>query len=240
MKDPPIPWPEIFYQHEYNLNSQLEICSKLGEQLSADASSFQALSSIIHQTQQLMNDAKKLKNEFLPRKRGGSGMNGPEKNGSFIVHEGKKRRHNADDDPMPGSSTLVTKSKLKRARVDGPINTPATATVHETEPEGEVEDISEEVERRLRLREEYRRKRRDKPQTKRKRESLDSSYEESEGRPNSSSQRRKKLKADNTNSSDARGLEQDDTTVTRSKRKPSDEHSLLKMHEDHRRKRTKT
>ncbi|KAL1961117.1 hypothetical protein VTO42DRAFT_3062 [Malbranchea cinnamomea] len=93
----------------------------------------------------------------------------------------KNKKRLRDEEASNSSSSRISyssytgkKVKTKNTPADGPEDPPQNSDNTQYKPKIEFEDISDEVERRLRLREEQRQKRKQPPQKKRKRDSTGS------------------------------------------------------------------
>ncbi|KAK2864973.1 hypothetical protein FQN49_004037 [Arthroderma sp. PD_2] len=214
-----VAWSELFLQHELNINKHLELCSKVRQHVSPSGVSFQAISSMIAQSQRFIEEVKKLRQEFMPQSTGtrlsarpnslrypeasarsrlngvsGSGEadNIPSAKGespSFIFdadptpptatqrsQNRKKRSRNLDDSLIIANSHVRETPSLKKTKLlprDPPAADGSISNQPSSIPQIELEDISQEVEARLKLREETRRKKGEK-RRKRKRGSIGS------------------------------------------------------------------
>ncbi|KAJ5690619.1 hypothetical protein N7462_005011, partial [Penicillium macrosclerotiorum] len=135
----------VFTQHETVLQSHLELLDSVKCHVATDCEAFRTVSAMVTKTIQSINQSKMMRKH----------MNGQKKDVSIV------------DSREPSSDARAPKRKrdITSQPGVGPENTSNTPTSgsHETE------DISEEVQRRLRIKEELRRKKNSK---KRKRESL--------------------------------------------------------------------
>ncbi|PGG95533.1 hypothetical protein AJ79_10002 [Helicocarpus griseus UAMH5409] len=62
-----VSWPELFSQHESNLNRHLEICGMVKQHVVPESSSFLRISSMVDRTQELLRQLEGLRIEFMPQ-----------------------------------------------------------------------------------------------------------------------------------------------------------------------------
>ncbi|KLJ11849.1 hypothetical protein EMPG_12996 [Blastomyces silverae] len=66
-EDHSISWPEIFSQHQSNLNRHLQICGMVKQHVVPESPSSRAISSMVDRTQELLKQLEDLRNEFMPQ-----------------------------------------------------------------------------------------------------------------------------------------------------------------------------
>ncbi|PGH23713.1 hypothetical protein AJ80_02141 [Polytolypa hystricis UAMH7299] len=64
-----VSWPEIFSQHESNLNQHLGICGMVKNHVVPGSDCCRAISSMLERTQELMRQLEQLRSEFMPNNR---------------------------------------------------------------------------------------------------------------------------------------------------------------------------
>ncbi|EAW14511.1 uncharacterized protein ACLA_075500 [Aspergillus clavatus NRRL 1] len=212
-------WPEICSQHESVLSSHLDMLNGVKNQVAGNGDAFRLISSMVEKTNKLVTQFQVIKKQLMNRPASFGGVpdqgartempgnsDSSRRNNST---EGKKRLRmdedavQADIDVRPGEEqgdvepTRSQKRKRREMVIAG-----SEIDVRDVMPVSmETEDISEEVQRRLKIKEE-RRKKRDaraekgdaKPE-KRKRDSLASNGSASSA-GGASRPRRKKTKTD--------------------------------------------
>ncbi|KAL2829187.1 hypothetical protein BDW59DRAFT_142263 [Aspergillus cavernicola] len=183
-------WPEICAQHESVLSSHLRMLQSLKGPITSDAEASKLLSSMVERTNKLCLQYENIKRLIIPRTTGGSDTVRPvagdehdsrshTTSGHDDVSRNKRRKRqrlsNNDAEQEPGLSepAIAETQSSKRKRVDIPIPD-ADAEVRSAIPVAlETEDISEEVQRRLKIKEVHRRKHDARPEKrKRDRDSL--------------------------------------------------------------------
>ncbi|KAL4981788.1 hypothetical protein BDW68DRAFT_171854 [Aspergillus falconensis] len=206
--DPRLSWPQICTQHDSVLSSHLQMLRSLQGQVSADPNASKLITSMIERTQNLVMQFEGVKKHIVPRTTGNSGSGSCSVSGSrptsdstsrvddVSVRKRRKRRRILNEiEPVRESPQPVLEVQpAKRKRVDVAIPG-ADQDVRDVMPVSlETEDISDEVQRRLKIKEEQRRKRDAKPEKrKRDRDSLVSNASTSSL---ASSKPRKKFKRD--------------------------------------------
>ncbi|KAJ5166023.1 hypothetical protein N7492_006319 [Penicillium capsulatum] len=229
-----IPWAEVFAQHETLLSPHLDLLRTVKGHVVPDGEAFRTVSTMVNKTVQAMNQFKLVRKHILNKNSLESPGNAPRMNtqpphtAPNAEPETKSRRKRSrterdkdrastsmdqmmrNDDPIEDAPT----SKRKRDARSRPIEDPRSP---ETEsPAQETEDISEEVQRRLRIKEERRRhKELDKP-TKRKRESLMSNESAS---PNTARPKRKRVRSGEGVKDQQIGLEGDSDDSRKQRKK---------------------
>ncbi|KXG52684.1 uncharacterized protein PGRI_079400 [Penicillium griseofulvum] len=189
--DKPLSWSEIFSRHEAFLCSHLKMLNLVKEQVAPEVT--QTVSSMMNKTVQAMNQLK------VARKLTMSSMFQDPTPDTYPTFLPKAGIDMTSEKPTPSTSTNTTQStdteantRKKRRRVSrdhdtvrGPTDEMRAPKRHRdspfqptTEPDGEftssheTEDISAEVQRRLKIKEEQRLKRENSKPDKRKRDSL--------------------------------------------------------------------
>ncbi|KAJ5812941.1 hypothetical protein N7447_009964 [Penicillium robsamsonii] len=187
--DTPIPWSEIFSRHEAVLCSHLEILSMVKEQIAPEVNGFQTVSSMMNKTVQAMNQLKVARKHMMSKTATPSTSSNPTQSTDTEANTRKKRRRVSRDNetarPEPTDEMRAPKrhhdsSSQPTTEQDGEFTSTSLGT----------EDISAEVQRRLRIKEEQRRKKENPKADKRKRDSLVSNDGES---PIASRPRKKRL-----------------------------------------------
>ncbi|BCS19836.1 uncharacterized protein APUU_20268A [Aspergillus puulaauensis] len=177
-------WPQICTQHDSVLSSHLSTLQALKEQVSSDPEASQLISAMIERTNKLMLQFEGVKKHITPRMGRRSDPVRPTGDGTDSTHttpsrpedgSGRKRRkrnrlsNTEIESEVEAKEPLLEVQRLKRKRTDVAIPG-ADDDVQSAIPVSlETEDISDEVQRRLEIKEEQRRKRDSKPE-KRKRE----------------------------------------------------------------------
>ncbi|KAJ5497330.1 hypothetical protein N7463_009317 [Penicillium fimorum] len=193
--DTPIPWSEIFSRHEAVLCSHLEMLSMVKEQIAPEVNGFQTVSSMVNKTVQAMNQLKMARKHMMSKAATPStSPSNPTQSTDTEANTRKKRRRVSRDNETARPEPTDEMRALKRHRDSSSQPT--------TEQDGEftstslgTEDISAEVQRRLKIKEEQRRKKENPKADKRKRDSLASNDGES---PIASRPRKKRLMVANT------------------------------------------
>ncbi|KAJ5239248.1 hypothetical protein N7468_003867 [Penicillium chermesinum] len=150
-----IPWAEVFSRHEFLLSSHLEMLGAVKNQLPHDGEASRTVASMVSKTIQSMNQFKIVRKQMMHNRR----------HPCFKAQS----QHNSS----PKSSSAIPSSAI-------PSST-KTPRIHPTLHLPETEDISQEVQRRLRIQEERRRKKESGRSDKRKRESMGSNENASPG-----------------------------------------------------------
>ncbi|KAJ5371196.1 uncharacterized protein N7496_007288 [Penicillium cataractarum] len=185
----PIPWAEIFSRHEAILASHLEMLDSVKSQIAPDGEAFRTVSSMVTKTMQAINQSKVARKQMLNRNASGNPFNTPHSSSSAS-------KINERPTATPQSTETETSCRKKRSRIEkagidmqNQLPTPeedlraskrrrdlieedAGNAHYASSGSQETEDISAEVQRRLRIKEEKRRMRLKTKPEKRKRESL--------------------------------------------------------------------
>ncbi|PGH02443.1 hypothetical protein GX51_04611 [Blastomyces parvus] len=66
-EDHTVSWPEIFSQHQSNLNRHLQICGMVKQHVLLESPSCRAISSMVDRTQELLKQLEDLRSEFMPQ-----------------------------------------------------------------------------------------------------------------------------------------------------------------------------
>ncbi|KAL4738631.1 hypothetical protein BDV11DRAFT_215779 [Aspergillus similis] len=179
-------WPQICTHHDSVLSSHLDMLRSLKGQVSSDPDAYRLISSMIERTQKLVMQFEGIKKHIVSTARssgsGSGSSSGPRLSSDStsrmdeaIVRKRKKRNRISNDvEPVKEPQLPVREVQpAKRKRVDSAIPG-ADQDVRDVMPVSlETEDISDEVQRRLKIKEEQRRKRDAKPEKrKRGRDSL--------------------------------------------------------------------
>ncbi|KAL4769048.1 hypothetical protein BDW60DRAFT_219222 [Aspergillus nidulans var. acristatus] len=179
-------WPQICTQHDSVLSSHLDMLRSLKGQVSSDPDAYRLISSMIDRTQKLVMQFEGVKKHIVSTTRssgsGSSSGSGPRPSsdstsrvGEATLRKRKKRNRISNEiEPVREPQLPVLEVQpAKRKRVDMAIPG-ADQDVRDVMPVSlETEDISDEVQRRLKIKEEQRRKRDAKPEKrKRDRDSL--------------------------------------------------------------------
>ncbi|KAL3432018.1 hypothetical protein BDV09DRAFT_187928 [Aspergillus tetrazonus] len=179
-------WPQICTQHDSVLSSHLNMLRSLKSQVSSDPDAYRLISSMIDRTQKLVMQFEGVKKHIVSTTRssgsGSGSSSGPRPSGDSTsrVDEAtlrkRKKRNRISNEIEPVSEPQLPVLEIqpaKRKRVDMAMPG-ADQDVRDVMPVSlETEDISDEVQRRLKIKEEQRRKRDAKPEKrKRDRDSL--------------------------------------------------------------------
>ncbi|KAL5355851.1 hypothetical protein BJX96DRAFT_141957 [Aspergillus floccosus] len=193
----PFSWPELSAQHERMLSSHLEMLNAVRGNVVMDGDTFRMVSSMVEKTNKLVTQFKVLKKQIMSNQPmfGGStnsfteGAKGVYSTSTSSNHtpnraadtnsRRKRARRETNGLELESESTdHMSKAVIrtqKRKRLDVTIPGDDEDVRHATPVSAETEDISEEVQRRLEIKEEQRRKRSSNAtKEKRKRESLES------------------------------------------------------------------
>ncbi|OJI87979.1 hypothetical protein ASPTUDRAFT_50825 [Aspergillus tubingensis CBS 134.48] len=204
-------WPEISKQHDIMLSSHLEMLHQLKSQVHSYGEESQLVSNMVDKTKRLIAQFDILKKRVVPKlntatpesdtrssesmstsssrkelkkeqlKRHADHMYDPEEDGGAAAAE--------NQDPLTARSLAVHSSKRKR--IDEFIPG-ADEDIRRFSPVSvETEDISEEVQRRLKIKEEQRKRRETSKVDKRKRDSLTSNGSTSSARTGTKHTRKK-------------------------------------------------
>ncbi|GKZ92313.1 hypothetical protein AnigIFM59636_005036 [Aspergillus niger] len=192
-------WPEISKQHDNMLSSHLEMLHQVKSQLHSHGEELQLVSSMVDKTKRLIAQFDILKKRVVPKlntaapesdTRSSESMSTSSSRKDLKKEQLKRHAHHMHDseedggttaggttaaedhDPLTARSLAVHSSKRKRIDefipgADEDIRSFSPVSV-------ETEDISEEVQRRLRIKEEQRKRRGTPKADKRKRDSLTS------------------------------------------------------------------
>ncbi|OJD18662.1 hypothetical protein AJ78_01358 [Emergomyces pasteurianus Ep9510] len=116
--DDSVSWPEIFSQHESNLNRHLDICGMVKQHVVPESPSSRAISSMVDRTQELLRQLENLRIEFMPQHTATRILSGKSMN---RVNE--QRACNKDAEPVcqgPSTSQPATQSGNNQHPRDGP------------------------------------------------------------------------------------------------------------------------
>ncbi|KAJ5356804.1 hypothetical protein N7517_011413 [Penicillium concentricum] len=168
--DTPIPWSEIFSRHEAVLCSHLEMLSMVKEQIAPEANGFQTVSSMVNKTVLAMNQLKMARKHMMSKNAIPSTSSNPTSTDTEANTRKKRRRVSRDNEtacPEPTDEMRAPKrhrdsSSQPTTEQDGEFTSTSLGT----------EDISAEVQRRLKIKEEQRRRKENPKPNKRKRDSL--------------------------------------------------------------------
>ncbi|KAJ6096110.1 hypothetical protein N7486_006856 [Penicillium sp. IBT 16267x] len=181
-----IPWPEIFSRHEIVLSSHLQMLDEVKGHISDDEA-LRTVSSMLNKTIQAMNQLKVVRkhttsdNPFqststTTSKTRAAESPAPQSTDTEYTARRKRSRTDKDIEPRasidPADESRSSKRKRDIPSYELPIDIPSS---------NETEDISEEVQRRLRIKEERRRKKESSQPEKRKRDSMISNESVSPG-----------------------------------------------------------
>ncbi|KAL4903209.1 hypothetical protein BDW74DRAFT_180076 [Aspergillus multicolor] len=202
--DSRLSWPQICTQHDSVLSSHLKMLYALKAQVASDPDASRLISTMIERTQKLVMQFEGVKKHIVPRvmrsSNSGSDSRKAASDSTSKAEDGtarkRRKRHRISNEielvEEPQQPVLEVQS-VKRKRVDM-IIPGADEDVRNVMPVSlETEDISDEVQRRLKIKEEQRRKRDAKPE-KRKRD-RDSLASNASTASLASSKPRKKFKA---------------------------------------------
>ncbi|KAL4916547.1 hypothetical protein BDW62DRAFT_202536 [Aspergillus aurantiobrunneus] len=196
--DTRISWPQICTQHDSVLSSHLEMLQALRSQVS-DPEASRVISTMIERTNKLVLQFEGVKKHIAPRAtatRGNDSMRDlsgagnelprttPLQSGDGVTRKRRKRERVSNDmEPeVETSEPVLDVQPLKRKRIDAAIPGADEDMQNAMPVSLETEDISDEVQRRLEIKEEQRRKRDSKPEKrKRERDSLGSNTSSSMG-----------------------------------------------------------
>ncbi|KAJ5952755.1 uncharacterized protein N7479_011168 [Penicillium vulpinum] len=186
-KDTPTPnanetvaWSEIFSRHEAVLCSHLEMLSMVKEQIAPDLNGLQTVSSMVNKTVLAMNQLKVARKHMMSKNATPSisaSSNTTQSTDTEANTHKKRRRVSRDKDTAHPEPTDEMRAP-KRYRDSSSQPTPEQEEEYTSISLG-TEDISAEVQRRLKIKEEQRLKRENPKADKRKRESLVSNEGES-------------------------------------------------------------
>ncbi|KAJ5506692.1 hypothetical protein N7453_005649 [Penicillium expansum] len=198
--EPPVPWSEIFSRHEAVLCSHLEMLSMVKDQIAPEVNGFQTVSSMVNKTVLAMNQLKIARKHMMsrtatPSTSNSSNSSNPTQSTDTEANTRKKRRRiSRDNDTVrPGPGPTDEMRAPKRYRNSSSQPTPEQDGQFASTSLG-TEDISAEVQRRLKIKEEQRLKKENPKADKRKRESLVSNEGES---PIAPKPRKKRLRLEN-------------------------------------------
>ncbi|KAJ5650273.1 uncharacterized protein N7484_003996 [Penicillium longicatenatum] len=186
MDGPSIPWAEIFSRHETVLSSHLQMLDEVKGHVSDDEA-LRTVSSMLNKTIQAMSQLKFVRkytqtsdNPFQSTSTTSKtrAAESPTPQSTDTEYTARRKRSRTDRDLEPSASvdpaeeSRSSKRKRDTPSYQLPINPPDS---------NETEDISEEVQRRLRIKEEQRRKKENSQPEKRKRDSMISNESTSPG-----------------------------------------------------------
>ncbi|KAL4948576.1 hypothetical protein BDW69DRAFT_189142 [Aspergillus filifer] len=174
-------WPQICTQHDSVLSSHLKMLQVLKEEVSGDSETSRVVASMIERTNKLILQFEGVKKHIVPRthRRSESAKTGSNESNDREDRAAKKqkKRHRKSNDEVEQEvkpkNPVLEFERSKRKRMD--VTLPgADQDVQNFIPVAlQTEDISEEVNRRLKIKDEMRRKRDAKPEKrKRDRDSL--------------------------------------------------------------------
>ncbi|PWY90306.1 hypothetical protein BO94DRAFT_623111 [Aspergillus sclerotioniger CBS 115572] len=170
-------WPEICAQHDTILSSHLEMLQQVKNQTRPDGQAYKLVSNMLEKTSRLVTQFNVLKRQIVP----GSQSMSTSSDQSQPPKAGLKRAIMSDaeseEEAAAGKSGTRPVAEPytrfhKRKRLDKPI--PGADEDVRNATSVETEDISEEVQRRLKIKEEQRKKRGTSKADKRKRDSMTS------------------------------------------------------------------
>ncbi|KAJ5537060.1 hypothetical protein N7513_010246 [Penicillium frequentans] len=185
----PIPWAEVFSRHETVLSSHLQMLDEVKGHVSDDEA-LRTVSSMLNKTIQAMNQLKVVRKHTLNKQTSDNpfqststtsktrAAESPTSQSTDTEHNARRKRTRTDKDIEPRvSNDPIDEARASKRKRDipsyqHPIDTPDA---------NETEDISEEVQRRLRIKEERRRKKESSQPEKRKRDSMISNESTSPG-----------------------------------------------------------
>ncbi|CAI7632697.1 unnamed protein product [Penicillium glandicola] len=219
--DAPVPWSEIFSRHEAVLCSHLEMLSMVKEQIAPEVNGFQAVSSMVNKTVQAMNQLKVARKHMMSTALGNAtpstpSSSNPTQSTDTDVNTRKKRRRVSRDNvtARPKPTDEMRAPKRYRESASQPTN----------EQDGEftsvslgTEDISAEVQRRLKIKEEQRLKKENPKQDKRKRDSLASNEG---GSTITSRPRKKRLRVENVQKRHGDLMDNDADSLKKKRKSP--------------------
>ncbi|KAF7521003.1 hypothetical protein PCG10_008573 [Penicillium crustosum] len=173
----PVPWSEIFSRHEAVLCSHLEMLSMVKEQITPEVNGFQTVSSMVNKTVLAMNQLKIARKHMMSKNATPSSSNPTQSTDTEANTRKKRRRISRDNDTARPEHADETRAP-KRYRDSSSQPTPEQDGEFTSTSLG-TEDISAEVQRRLKIKEERRLKKENPKADKRKRDSLMSNEGES-------------------------------------------------------------
>ncbi|KAJ6051553.1 uncharacterized protein N7446_006185 [Penicillium canescens] len=176
-----IPWHEVFSRHEAALSSHLEMLTQVKAHTATEGEAFQAVTSMVNKTIQAMNQLKLTRKNMMNKNTSSSSSSRstPQRPPTDTeANTRKKRRRSSRDKDTTHPEPEITphdpsidESRASKRHCD--VSQPSE------QDEGDItstslgtEDISAEVQRRLKIKEEQRRKKDNPKPDKRKRESL--------------------------------------------------------------------
>ncbi|KAL4889525.1 hypothetical protein BDV59DRAFT_186364 [Aspergillus ambiguus] len=206
----PISWSELCAQHEEMLSSHLHVLNAVRGNVTTDSGAFQMATSMARKTDKLVTQFKVLKKQIMtnrplsdvPGKSSTESSNGGHSTSTPSGHAANPRKRRGrpsennsetDKEATKGNAHCVVTGSQKRKRLDLAIAGDEEDVRRATPVSAETEDISEEVQRRLEIKEEQRRKR-DLKSTKEKRKRLSSDSAGGGSSPASASKARKRSK----------------------------------------------
>ncbi|OQE15199.1 hypothetical protein PENFLA_c033G09783 [Penicillium flavigenum] len=212
-----VSWSEIFSRHEAVLCSHLEMLSMVKEQIAPEVNGFQTVSSMVNKTVLAMNQLKIARKHMMSRNATPptSSSSNPTQSTDTEANIRKKRRRISRDNDKARPDPTDEKRAPKRYRDSSPQ--PGTEQDGEfTSTSLGTEDISAEVQRRLKIKEEQRLKKENPKADKRKRESLASNEGESSiaSRP-----RKKRLRLENGHKRDGEPVDNEADSPKKKQRK---------------------
>ncbi|KAL4871115.1 hypothetical protein BDV12DRAFT_194761 [Aspergillus spectabilis] len=188
--DPCFSWPEICAQHENVLSSHLKMLQTVKGQVSSDADASRLISSMLERTNKLALQFDGVKSRIIPRVNKGydstrmppgdlndSGRPAPSRSDEGVVRPKRRKRqrisNEVEQESVAREPLLAEVQRMKRKRVDVALSGHNEDVLNAMPVAMETEDISDEVQRRLKIKDEQRRNRDSKPEKrKRDRDSL--------------------------------------------------------------------
>ncbi|CAG8254293.1 unnamed protein product [Penicillium nalgiovense] len=211
---------QIFSRHEAVLCSHLEMLSMVKEQIAPEVNGFQTVSSMVNKTVLAMNQLKIARKHMMSRNAtpptsSSRSSSNPTQSTDTEANTRKKRRRISQDNDKARSDPPYEKRASKRHRDSSPQ--PATEQDGQfTSTSLGTEDISAEVQRRLKIKEEQRLKKENPKADKRKRESLASNEGET---PIPSRPRKKRLRLENGHKRDGDPVDNEADSPKKKQRK---------------------
>ncbi|KAJ5122358.1 hypothetical protein N7448_003492 [Penicillium atrosanguineum] len=183
-----IPWAEIFSRHENVLSAHLEMLDSVKRHVAQDGEAFRAVSSMVNKTIQTMNQFKVVRKHMTHARQTPT----PQSTDVELTSQRKRPRTEKERDTTTTESETTWQSEVPVSKRKRDITShPVAEDFHHTSGSLETEDISEEVQRRLRIKEERRRQKDEVKPEKRKRESMVSNESTS---PDNSEHRKKRVR----------------------------------------------
>ncbi|KAJ5295649.1 hypothetical protein N7508_010470 [Penicillium antarcticum] len=175
----PIIWNEVFTRHEVVLSSHLDMLIQVKAHTATESEAFQAVTSMVNKTVQAMNQTKLARKNMMNKNNSSSSSSRstPQTQQDTAANTRKKRRRSSQKETIcPNTETPPRDPSTDEARSSKRYRDVSQPSEGD---EGDVtstslgtEDISAEVQRRLKIKEEQRRKKDNPKRDKRKRDSL--------------------------------------------------------------------